>query len=127
MPSTNRLAGVYAWVTDQRQVTILVAILVALPTAYAFHATFGGDTTGGGFLLLMTLAVGVPTAYDTHWPAYDRTWQAVGWVFAACVVATVEFVGLYLVGTALGLAPIPAAIGAFLVTYLGTFAWLASR
>lgn len=127
MPSSNRVADVHAWLTDQRQLTILAAILVALPTAYAFHAAFGGAALGGDFLLLLTLAVGVPTAYDSYWPAYDRTRTAVGWVLAACVVATTEFVALYLVGTALGLAPIHASAGAFLVTDLGGFALLAAR
>lgn len=122
MPST-RAARLSAWLTAQRNVTIFAAILIALPVAYAFHAAVGGGP--GDFLLLMTLAVGVPTAYDDYWPRYDRTWQAVGWVVLACAVVTVEFTGLYLAGTALGLGPFPAAIGAFLPTSLGNLAWLA--
>jgi len=128
MPSTSTHNGLAGRVATQRNLTILVAILVAVPAAYGFRSAFGGDGLGGSFLLLMTLAVGVPTAYDNHWPQYDRKWIAVGWVIAACVVATAEFVGLYLFGTAvLGLTPLVASVGAFLVTDLGNLAWLAVR
>jgi hypothetical protein len=88
--------------TIQRNLTILVAILVSVPIAYGFRAVVGGADFGGSFLLLMTLAVGVPTAYDEFWPKYDRTWDAIIWVVAACIVATTEFTGLYLMGTGLG-------------------------
>lgn len=111
--------------TTQRNATILAAIVVAIPTAYAFHSVTG--SASGDFLLLFILGVGVPTAYDSHWPEYDRTWKAVAWTVAACAVATVEFVGLYLVGTrVLDQSELVAAVGAFLVTYLGDLAVLAA-
>ena len=114
--------------TSQRNLTIWTAIVVGVPTAYAFHVLVSGGDGAGDFLLLMALAVGVPTAYDDYWPAYDRTWQAIRWVVAACVVATAVFTGLYLVGTAVvGLGPLPAAVAAFLVTDLGGLAALARR
>jgi|SRR6056297_3595915 len=109
--------------TTQRNVTIYVAILAAVPLAYAFDTAVGGAQ--GDFLLLMTLAVGVPSAYEGYWPAYDATWKAVAWVLAACAVVTVEFTGLYLAGTdLLSLSPFVAGIVAFLVVDLGNLAWL---
>ncbi|WP_327054031.1 hypothetical protein [Halomicrococcus gelatinilyticus] len=109
--------------TTQRNVTIYLAILVAVPLASAFNTAVGGAQ--GGFLLLMTLAVGVPSAYDGYWPAYDATWKAVAWILAACAVVTVEFIGLYLAGTdLLSLSPFVASIVAFLVVDFGNLAWL---
>ncbi|MFB6171225.1 MAG: hypothetical protein ABEJ23_01740 [Haloarculaceae archaeon] len=125
MPSTSASTRLRDRVATQRNVTIVVAILVAVPTAYAVQSTVGSDA--GGFLLLVTLAVGVPTAYDEYWPAYDRTWLAVAWVLAACAVAAVTFTALSLVGTAVGLSPALAAGVAFLVTGLGGSALLARR
>lgn len=126
MPSRSPLSRVREWTTAQRNATIVTAIVVAIPTAYAFHTVIGG--TSGDFLLLMTLAVGVPQAYDEYWPRYDRTWTAVAWVLAACAVATGEFVGLHLLGVeVLALSPFLAGVGAFLLTYLGNLAWLSRR
>lgn len=125
MPSTNSSSKVPDWMTTQRNLTILVAILVAVPIAYGFRVMGSSADYEGSFLLLMTLAVGVPTAYDEYWPKYDQIWNAVVWVFAACIVATMEFIGLYFVGTEVGnLSPFLASIGAFLITDLGNLAWL---
>lgn len=124
MPSSTA-SRLYARAITRRNLTIFVAIVVALPTAYAFRSTVGHGQRSGGFLLLLTLAVGVPTAYDEYWPDYDRTWKAVAWVLVACTVATAEFVGIYLAETALvGLPPVHAAVGAVLVTDVGNLAWL---
>ncbi|SEN20831.1 hypothetical protein SAMN05216388_100257 [Halorientalis persicus] len=104
--------------TAQRNVAIYAAILVAVPVAYGFHLAFDGE--GADFLLLLTLAVGVPTSYNTYWPSYDRTWKAVAWVIVAAAAATAAFTGLFVAGTKLlALSPFPASIGAFLVTSLG--------
>lgn len=128
MSPTRVAADLYRRATSQRNVTIYTAIAVALPTAYAFQSTVGASELSGDFLLLMTLAVGVPTAYDEYWPRYDRTWKAVAWVLVACAVATAEFVGLYLLATAvLGLSPLVGGIGAFLVTDVGNLLWLSRR
>lgn len=76
----------------------------------------------------MALAVGVPTAYDEYWPQYDQTWKAITWVLAACLLVTIEFVGLYLIGTEyVSLSPFSASIGAFPITDLGNLAWLSVR
>jgi len=128
MPSTNSSSNMPDWLTTQRNLTIIVAILVAVPIAYGFRVMGSSADYEGSFLLLMTLAVGVPTAYDEYWPKYDKIWNAVAWVFAACIVATMEFISLYLVGTEFGdLSPFLASIGAFLITNLGNLAWLSVR
>lgn len=128
MPSTRSVSRIYEWATTQRNLTIFVAILVAVPTSYAFQSMVSGGGSTGDFLLLMTLAVGVPTAYDEYWPQYEQTWKAITWVLAACLVVTIEFVGLYLVGTDyVRLSPFYASIGAFLITDLGNLAWLSIR
>lgn len=128
MPSTNESLGIPEWMTAQRNLTILTAILVGVPTAYGFRWVFGGPGLSGSFLLLMMLGVGVPTAYDEYWSGYDRAWTTVAWTVTACVVAAVEFTGLYLVGIELvGLSPLFASIGAFMITELGNLSWLAVR
>lgn len=38
MPSTSSLSRIYEWATTQRNLTIFVSILVAVPTAYAFQS-----------------------------------------------------------------------------------------
>ena len=123
MPSTSTLGTIRERATTQRNVTILTAILVAVPVAYAFH--LWSDAQQGEFLLLMILAVGVPTAFDDFHGPFDRTWKALLWILAACAVVTVEFVGLYVVSTdALGQSPFLASVGAFLVTTMLNLAWL---
>jgi len=128
MPSTSVLSRVTAWTTSQRNLTIFVSILVAFPLSYGFQSITAGSASAGGFLLLVTLAVGIPTAYDEYWPRYDQTWKAIGWILLACLVVTIEFVGLYIVWTEYAnLIPLYASTGAFLVTDLGNLAWLSLR
>jgi len=125
MPST-RPAAVYRWLTAQRQLTIFTALALALPTAYAFQSRVGTDT--GGVLLLLLLAVGVPTAYDEYWQPYDRAWQAILWTVLVGAVAAAEFTAFYLIGTdVLGLAPRSSTAGAFLLTSLQNLAFLSVR
>lgn len=70
----------------------------------------------------------MPTAYDEYWTQYDQTWKAIVWILVACLVVTIEFVGLYIVGTEyVSLSPLYASTGAFLVTDLGNLAWLTLR
>jgi hypothetical protein len=128
MPSTSVVSRVTNWATSQRNLTIFVSIFAALPLSYAFQSIVSESASAGSFLLLVTLAVGVPTAYDEYWPQYDQTWKAIGWILLACVVVTIEFVGLYIVGTEyINLTPLYASAGAFLVTDLGNLAWLSFR
>jgi len=119
---------VYRWATTQRNLTILTSILVAVPTAFVFQIQVAEGELAANFFLLMTLAVGVPSAYNDYWPQYDRSQKAIAWVLVAAVVATIEFTGLYLLGTEfMSLSPTVAAIGAFLVTDLGNLALLSAR
>jgi hypothetical protein len=85
-------------------------------------------TTQRNLTVFTAILVGVPTAYDEYWSKYDRARTAVVWTVTACVVATVEFTGFYLLGVELlDLAPLFASVGAFLVTELGNLSWLAVR
>lgn len=127
MPFTSTPARLRAWLTSQRNLTIFTAITIAIPVAYTFHDTFGADS--GDFLLLFTLAVGVPTAFDEYWDPFDRTWKAIGWVGVACSLVTVLFTALYVAGTMAGLSSFDSGVGAFLVTALGgllVLGWLRS-
>ena len=128
MPSTRFVSRVTDWVTSQRNLTIFVSILVAFPATYTFQSLVSESASAGSFLLLITLAVGVPTAYDEYWPHYKQTWKAVLWILAACLIVTIEFSGLYIVGTEyVNLAPLYASTGAFLVTDIGNLVWLSVR
>jgi hypothetical protein len=128
MPSTNFVSRMTAWVTCQRNLTIFVSILAAFPLSYAFQSIASESASAGSFLLLVTLAVGVPTAYDEYWPHYDQTSKALIWILGACLVVTIEFGGLYIVGTEyVSLTPRFASTGAFLITGFGNLAWLAVR
>jgi len=128
MESQSTSSDISARLMTQRNLTIFTAILIAVPTAYAYHSMVGGNGQSGDFLLLMTLAVGVPTAYDEYWPRYEQTWKAIAWVLVACAIATIEFIGLYTAGAELAdLSPFVASVGAFLITDLGNLAWLSVR
>ena len=120
MPSTSMLNRSLTWLTAQRNIVIFVSILVAVPTAYGFQATVGRGEQATGFLLLMMLAVGVPTTYNDQWPVYDRTWKAIGWVLVASVMVLVQFGAIYAIGTmVIGLSTFASAVGAFLITSVG--------
>jgi hypothetical protein len=118
--SNDSRSSLWDRATAHSNVAIYAAIVVAVPTAYGFHSVV--DAGAGDFLLLMTLAVGVPTSYNDHWPSYDRTWKVVAWVLVTCVLATAAFTGLYLVARdGLALSPFPASAGAFTVTFTGVY------
>ena len=125
MPTTETVARLLGRATTQRNVSISTAIVVAVPLAYAFTLTFGYQ---GSLLLLLTLGLGVPTAYDDYWPAYDETRKTVVWVIVACGIAAVEFTGFYVIATApLGLSSFVGSIGAFLLTWTTNLSWLVVR
>jgi hypothetical protein len=127
MPSSGFPVRIFQRATTQRNLTIIVAILTAVPTAYAFQATVGDGSQASSFLLLMTLAVGVPTAYDEHWPQYDRSWKAIAWVLVASGIAAFVFTGSYILAVdLLEVSPWIASVGAFLVTDLGGLVGLAT-
>jgi hypothetical protein len=125
MPSTTPSERLYDWVTARRTVTIFAAILVAFPLVAASRTIV--TDSAGRFLLLVTLAVGVPRVYEDRSFRHERTRTAVAWVVVACALATVEFTGLYLVGVdVVGLGPDLASVGAFLITTLGAVVVLAA-
>ncbi|MFB6293676.1 MAG: hypothetical protein ABEH60_05390 [Halonotius sp.] len=128
MPSTNLPSRVFGWLTTQRNLTILVAICIALPTAYGFRMVVDGADSGGSFLLLMSLGVGIPSAYANYGTTYDRVRNAVAWVILGCIAVTATFTSLYLVGTELGdLSHFLGGNVAFVITNIGLLAWLLIR
>jgi hypothetical protein len=110
----------------QRNITIIVAIVIAIPVSFLFQSAFPG--TAGSFLLLLTVGVSVPKAYDEYWPAYRQTWKAVVWIGGATAMTTVEFSGLFLLGSEVATMSASLSAGvAFLVVHLGNWAWLTHR
>ena len=123
MPSTNVVTRIRQQFWTQRNLTVSVAILLALFLTYGFGVVFDPD---GSFLLLLTIGVVVPTLYDEYWSPYNRTWKAVCWIVVASAVASGGFTGLYWIGTELfGLSSLLASTGAFLLTMGGGIALLA--
>jgi hypothetical protein len=124
MPSTGDGHTILDRLATQRNVTIATAIAVAIPAAYGFHVAFGAGT--GDFLLLLAVAVGVPTAMDQYWRAHGRLLRAAGETAVGAVAVAATFLALYVLGTdVLSLSPFPAAVLAFLVADLGPLAALA--
>jgi hypothetical protein len=123
VPSTSIVTRIRERLWTQRNLTVSVAIVLALFCTYGFGVVFDPD---GSVLLLLTVGVVVPTLYDEYWPPYDRTWAAVCWIVVASAVASGAFTSLYWIGTGLfGLSSLPASVGAFLVTTTGGIALLA--
>jgi hypothetical protein len=107
----------------QRNITIIVAIVIAIPVSFLFQSAFPG--TAGSFLLLLTVGVSVPKAYDEYWPAYEKTWKAVFWIGSATAVTTIQFSGLFLLGSEVATMSASLSAGmAFLLVHLGNWAWL---
>ena len=105
-------------VTTTENLTVVAAILASLPLTYAASTVFG--YSDGTALLLLTIAVGVPTVYNEQWPAEESTPRAVGWVLGAGVLATIAFTACYLVGTdLLSLSEAPASAVSFVLTMGG--------
>jgi len=126
MTTSGRLPRLWQRATTQRNVTIYGAILLGVSTAYAFHRWSGTD--GGAFLLLLLVAVGVPTAFDEFEPDVEGHPKALAWVVAAGLVVAVEYTGAYVVGTAgLSLSPLLASVGAFLSVWVTNYAYLVVR
>jgi hypothetical protein len=122
VPSSDVATRLRDRLWTKRTLTISTAIVVGLLVTYGFSVVFGPD---GSFLLLLTVGVVVPTLSDEYWSPYDRAWKAVGWVVGASAVASGVFVSLYWVGSELvGLSPLLASAGAFLVTTIGGIAIL---
>jgi len=126
MPFTHSIDALRERVTTRRNVTIYVAILVAVPVAYWFSTWTPAET--GDVLLLLLLAVGVPTGFDEYKSDVDGYWSAVAWVLGASLVVTAQFVGFYVVGVdVLSLSPFRASVGSFLFVWLTNHAYLVVR
>jgi hypothetical protein len=113
MPSTRLSSLRERWLTT-RNAAILAAVAVALPAAHLFRAGFGAGQAG--FLLLLALGVGVPTALDGVAP--DSLSGAVALTVGACAVVGMLFAGIYAVALSVA-GQFPAAVVAFVVSYVG--------
>lgn len=105
----------------------LPVLLTAVPIAMAvgLGSTWYWNESVGGFLLLVTVGVFVPSVHEEQWPQ-DWPWPTdVLWTIAASAVAIGLFAGTYLLaGLAVDDPTLRAAI-AFSVTSLG--GWALSR
>ena len=105
-------------VATTENLTVVAAILLSLPLTYAASTVFG--YSDGAALLLLTIAVGVPRAYNEQWPAGESTLRAVGWVLGAGVLTTGAFAACYFAGTGLvSLSEAPASAVSFVLTMGG--------
>jgi hypothetical protein len=122
MPSSNVVTRLRERLWTKRNLTVSVAIFLALFLTYGFGVVFDPD---GSFLLLLTVGVVVPTLYDEYWSPYDQAWKAVGWIVGVSAIASGAFVSLYWVGSELvRVSPLLASVGAFLLTTIGSIAVL---
>lgn len=117
MPSTSILDDFAGRATTARNVSICTAILTGLSVAYAFRIATGYGP--GSFLLLIGVAVGVPTALDQRKAQRDGYESTVTRTVALSMVVLVLFSTFYLGGTALQSLPrFQVAAVAFLIAYL---------
>lgn len=125
MPSTSKFDDVAGRATSPRNVSIFTAILVGLPAALVFRELAGYGP--GSFLLLLAVAVGVPTALDQHGELGNH-WGAVGKTLVGSVGVTAVLSGLYAAGrVGLSLPRFQVAVVAFLIAELGAVAVLELR
>jgi hypothetical protein len=125
VPSTSHHSSLRDRLATRRNLTIATATAVAIPAAYLAHSQFAVDEAN--FLLLLAVAVGVPTAFDAYGPEFERAGATLLATVATCLAAAGTFVGIYLLGTqTLSLSPFLAAVGAFLVAHLGPLAAFAA-
>ncbi|QCS43711.1 hypothetical protein [Natrinema versiforme] len=107
----------------------LPVLLTAVPIAMAVGtgSAWYWDEFAGGFLLLVTIGVLVPSAHDEYGPRGQSWSRDVLWTIAASAVATGLFTCGYLIAGTLLTQSIYRATIAFLLTYLGggsTLFWL---
>ncbi|WP_254763098.1 hypothetical protein [Natrinema marinum] len=95
-------------------------LLTAVPIAMAvgLGSTWYTHEVAGGFLLLVTIGVLVPSAHE-HYMPQDRSWSRdVTWTIAASAVASGLFAGSYLLAGILLSDATATAVVAFVATYL---------
>lgn len=125
MPSSGTRSRLRRRATSTRIVSTVTAVAVALPAAYTFHGHFPGDQSG--LLLLVAVAVGIPSAFDEYGPAFERRRDCVFATLWVCSVVVVTYVGSFAAGIdTLGVSPFLASIVAFLVGFLGPVGVLAA-
>jgi hypothetical protein len=100
-----------------------VSALLAAAALFAFSRI--GDSTSGGLLLALNIAVFIPYAYDQFWPEeYSRT-AAVVWTTSAALITAGVFVGVYQLLLAAASTEYTVAI-AFVVTVVVQYSAAAS-
>lgn len=110
----------------------LPVLLTAVPIAMAvgMGSAWYWDEFAGGFLLLVTIGVLVPSAHEEYGPQGESWSRDVLWTITASVVATGLFAAGYLLAGLLLSQSIYRAMVAFLLTYLGggsSLLWLRRR
>lgn len=111
------LERIRAGLVSIQTLVILVAIVVALPTAYLVSSFL--DAFESGYFLLILLGVRVPQIYERREPLGDASpMLAVAWTVGACLLVAATFTAVSLAGLALGISPLVTAGGAFVLTYL---------
>lgn len=117
MPSTSILDEFAGRATTARNVSIYTAILTSMPLAYGFRVATGYGP--GSFLVLVAIAVGVPTALDHRVTDHDSYETTVGRTVGLSMVVLVLFSALYVAGTTmLSLPHFQVAAVTFLVASL---------
>ena len=125
MPSNSPLKRLRQMLMRPANVTVVTAIAVAIPTAYAFHGHFPGDQSG--FLLLFAVGVGVPGAFDSYGPDFEQLWDCVFATLWVCAAVVVAYIGIFAAGLdILELSPFLASTLAFLCSFLGPVVGLAA-
>ena len=128
MPMPTRFTALREYLRRPENVSIGVAVAVAMPLAVAVDQWLHWE--GLGFLLLFGLGVLVPTAFRDHWQESEPAGAVAVWTFGACAIGAVAVVGgTLLLGTYAGLAEFVAAAVAFRVVGLGGSAlvWLVAE
>lgn len=102
---------------------ILVSIFLSLPAAYLTAAAT--ESFAASFFVLGLLGIFVPLAYERHWRTYGSNRTAIAWAVAACLVAFIAYLGVFVLTAAV--VPIGSAIvagGAFIAVDFGGLALL---
>jgi hypothetical protein len=113
-----RPAALAARLRGPENVSILTAIVVAIPATLLVETRADGE--GLGLLLLIAVGVVVPTMYRQQWPHHESVGGAVAWTVAASALVGAVLLGLAaLLRTYVGLGGFASAALAFLVVGLG--------
>lgn len=125
MPSTSKFDDIAGRATSPRNASIFTAILIGLPLALAFREVAGYGP--GSFLLLLAVAVGVPTALDQHREIESHR-SAVSKTLVGSLAVAAVLSGLYAAGrVVLSLPRFQVAVVAFLIAELTAVAALELR